>query len=66
MIGTEKSSVSSWMSWCEQLDSQQETTGCFDLHSLFHVVFDWNWIAILNGISQLKLQVDLENYDSWL
>ena len=25
------------MSWCEQLDSQQETKGFFDLHSLFHV-----------------------------
>ena len=65
-MGIEKSSVSCSMSWCEQLDSQHETKGCFHLHSLFHVVFDWNEIAILNGISQLKLQVDLENYDSWL
>ena len=40
LIGIEKSSVSGLMSWCEQLDSQQETKGCFDLHSLFHVIFD--------------------------
>ena len=64
-MGIEKSSVSCWMSWCEQLDSQQETKGCFHLHSLF-VVFDWNWIGIWNLISKLKLQIDFQNYDSWL